>query len=619
MAVDEKYRQRLDALFADMERLASDPAGDDPRIRRELESIRARLRELETWIAENEDRARREDRDSKSAPPLLYEKDRVGYVYADGAVESLRDPARAAPDPARTVATPLTAGRQTIGELQVAPPPARAWTAEERDLLNAVARQASIQIQNLRLLEATERARAEAQEATRRFMHERWESFLDAIHQSEVVGYAYDQGALAPFTEGRDLDGSHRESVAVLDEQIGALILQPNPARPFTDEEKALIGAVARLVAQQVENLRLLADASRARAEAEEATRRLTRQNWEDYAAEKWETGLGFVYDANDVIPLGDAPTLKSVDFSQPLSVRGESIGQLAVAGGKRLSPEEAELAAAVAERVSAQVETLRLTEELQKRAAELQKLDRLKSEFLANMSHELRTPLNSILGFADVILEGLDGPLTGNMNDDLQLIRRNGLHLLHLINDVLDMAKIEAGRMNLSPEPFRIHDLLEEVTSITSTLASEKNLALFIEADSEREAEVFADRTRLCQVMLNLVNNAMKFTEQGKISLRAERRDGLVAIAVRDTGMGIPPDKLEEIFKEFTQVDSSATRKAGGTGLGLPISRRLIELHGGRLWAESAGIAGQGSVFFVELPLEAVVTESVETEKARK
>ena len=116
----------------------------------------------------------------------------------------------------------------------------------------------------------------------------------------------------------------------------------------------------------------------------------------------------------------------------------------------------------------------------------QLRELDRLKSSFLANMSHELRTPLNSILGFADVMLEELDGPLTENMNNDLRLIQKNGQHLLHLINDVLDMAKIEAGRMNLNPEKFRVHEMLEEVTSITSTLASEKNIALFIEEDSD-------------------------------------------------------------------------------------------------------------------------------------
>jgi signal transduction histidine kinase len=240
--------------------------------------------------------------------------------------------------------------------------------------------------------------------------------------------------------------------------------------------------------------------------------------------------------------------------------------------------------------------------------------LDRLKSAFLANMSHELRTPLNSILGFSDVMLEGLDGELTEYMDNDLRLIQKNGQHLLHLINDVLDMSKIESGRMNLHPETFNIYATLEEVCSITSALASEKNIALFIEEDSERNIEIHADDTRIRQVMINLVNNAIKFTEKGKIAISLKQLDNArILIAVKDTGTGIPPDKLEMIFQEFTQVDTSTTRKVGGTGLGLPISRRLVEMHGGRIWAESTGVDGEGSTFFVELPLEAKITDGVE------
>jgi signal transduction histidine kinase len=327
---------------------------------------------------------------------------------------------------------------------------------------------------------------------------------------------------------------------------------------------------------------------------------------------------LGFAYDTVQVTPLGDSSLPENITFTVPLKVRGEAIGQLAVAGEESFPPEALEMAAAIAAQTSIHLETLRLTEELKQRAEELQELDRLKSGFLANMSHELRTPLNSILGFADVMLMELDGPLTSTMNDDLKLIQKNGQHLLHLINDVLDMAKIESGRMNLNPEKFRLQDVLEEVNSITSTLASEKNIALFIEEDSDRDVEIYADNTRIRQVMINLVNNAIKFTEKGKIAIRAGKLDGAtVLIAVKDTGLGIPPEKLEDIFQEFTQVDTSTTRKAGGTGLGLPISRRLIEMHGGHLWAESTGVPGEGSTFCVELPIEARITDVIEkTEK---
>lgn len=799
-----KYRKRLDTLFAEIERLSLDPVKDAAAVRREIEDLRARMLELEADFAKSAKRAAARKKrspavspqpaESQAPParrvtPTLYETERVGYVFAGDSVQPLQGPGTDAPAPSSGIQVPLIASGQAIGKVEVQPPPERAWTTEESSLLNAVARQASIQIENLRLLEAAERARAEAEAATRRFMHENWDSFLDAIHHSERVGFAYDQSGVVPFLEKPRTDEVICESVSVMEEKVGSLFVKPDPSRPLTDEEKTMVSAVARQIAQQVENIRLLADASRARAEAEDATRRLTHQSWQAYAANKDDSALGFAYDSNQVLPLQNVSQPQEVSLTQPLIVRGEPIGQLAVANWRNVSPEAADLVAAIAERVSAHLETIRLTEELQKRAAELQtvatvsstastvldpdtllqsvvdmtrerfglyhadiflanetwqtllmsagsgevgrkmieeqhtipmnadvsivaraarerktvivndvqndpsflshpllpetrsemsipiivgdqllgifdvqsskvnrftdedanifttltaqvgvalqnarlyaeqsatltqlrELDRLKSSFLANMSHELRTPLNSILGFADVILEELDGPLTENMTNDLRLIQKNGQHLLHLINDVLDMAKIEAGRMNLNLERFRLVELLEDVASLTSSLASERNNALFIEPDSDQAIEVHADRTRMRQVMLNLVNNAIKFTERGKISINAERHGQVALISVHDTGIGIPPEKLEDVFKEFTQVDTSTTRKAGGTGLGLPISRRLVEMHGGRLWAESSGIPGEGATFLVELPLEAIVTDPDAIEKAQK
>jgi signal transduction histidine kinase len=271
---------------------------------------------------------------------------------------------------------------------------------------------------------------------------------------------------------------------------------------------------------------------------------------------------------------------------------------------------EDADIYTTLAAQVGVALQNARLYVEQAATVSQLRELDRLKSSFLANMSHELRTPLNSILGFADVMREGLDGPLTEYMENDLGLIYKNGQHLLHLINDVLDMAKIEAGRMNLQPETFRLEELIEEVASLTSTFASEKALSLFVEDGSDREVEIYADRTRIRQVMINLVNNAIKFTDKGKIAINAQRKDDHVLITVRDTGIGIPPDKLEAVFQEFIQVDTSTTRKVGGTGLGLPISRKLVEMHGGRLWAESTGVNGEGSTFLVNLPLVAVMDD---------
>ncbi|HSF83776.1 MAG TPA: ATP-binding protein [Anaerolineales bacterium] len=234
-----------------------------------------------------------------------------------------------------------------------------------------------------------------------------------------------------------------------------------------------------------------------------------------------------------------------------------------------------------------------------------LRELDHLKSAFLANMSHELRTPLNSILGFAQVILEGIDGPLTEDMENDLGLIAKNGKYLLNLINDVLDMAKIEAGRMSLTLESFDLRELIEDVLDTTSPLARHKELYLSLEANPLENWGITADRFRLRQILLNIVGNAIKFTEQGGVTVKAEKRETQILVCIQDTGIGIPPERLEDIFEAFSQVDTSTTRKVGGTGLGLPISRRLVELHGGRLWAESSGHSGEGSIFWLELPVE--------------
>jgi signal transduction histidine kinase len=537
--------------------------------------------------------------------PIIFERDSVGYVYHDDEVEplqSLKPEMRVKPEEAFSV--PLMAGGAGIGELRVALPDQRAWTPEEISLTHAVAQQVSLQVENLRLLAAAERARAEAENATRRFTHAGWDSYLDAIRQKERLGYVYDQAAVSTYTEQLPVNDGFRLPLTVTDEAVGALYIKPDPAQPLTEEDKALIDLTARQLSQQIENLRLLADAAHARAEAEESLRLFTRQSWQTYTAGQGDAPLSFAYDSVQVVPTEPSALHQPCVLSEPLKVRGEIIGQLAVAGAKEVSPEEAGLTAAIAAQLSVQIETLRLTEELHKRAAELEKLDKLKSAFLANMSHELRTPLNSILGFSDVILDGLDGPLTETMENDLKLINRNGQHLLSLINDVLDMAKITAGKMNLNVERFNVHEVLEDVVNITAPLARDKALALQFETGASPELQIAADRTRLRQVMINLVGNAIKFTEAGSVTISTERQNGSIRINVRDTGIGVSPEQAQMIFEEFSQVDSSTTRKTGGTGLGLPISRKLIELHNGRLWVESTGVYGEGSTFIVELPV---------------
>jgi len=621
--MDKKQeRQRLNELFKELEQIAESPLGETHEIQKKLDDFRTRLLELEKEIQDNQVDSRKGDgihshnRHSRLST-LIYEKDQIGFVSSDGTVETLSDLSDIPSNTGNIFSSPLLTNGQAIGELLIAPRPNRPLSEDQILLVNAIAQQASLQIENLRLLSAAERSRTEAESATRRFIHEGWDSYLDAIHQSQRIGFEYNQSSVFPNTDDLHINGGVHVPLQVMNEQIGVMYIEPDPNRPLEHQDKELISSVAEHVMQQVENIRLLADASRARAEAEQAVRRLAKENWQDFVSEREETSLAFVYDSLRVLPQEEAELEQEWDLLMPLVVQGETIGEMGLTREKNITPEDALLATKLASQVSIQLETLRLTEELRKRALELQELDRLKNAFLANMSHELRTPLNSILGFTDVMLEGLDGDLTEYMDTDLRLIQKNGQHLLHLINDVLDMAKIESGRMNLHPETFKVHSILEEVCSITSSLASEKNTSLFIVDDSNRDIEIYADNTRIRQIMINLVNNAIKFTEQGKISVCAQPLEGgRVLITVKDTGIGIPPEQLDLIFQEFTQVDSSTTRKVGGTGLGLPISRRLAEMHGGRLWAESTGIDGEGSTFFVELPVEARITEIVEAQE---
>ena len=269
-----------------------------------------------------------------------------------------------------------------------------------------------------------------------------------------------------------------------------------------------------------------------------------------------------------------------------------------------RFAEEDMQTYSTLASQTAVALQNAQLYEEQIETVERLRELDHLKSSFLANMSHELRTPLNSISGFTQVILEGLDGPLSKEMEEDLGLIDKNAGHLLRLINEVLDMAKIEAGNLMVTLGPSNLYQMLEEVIKTTSALAHKNNLLITLENNLPKDLIVIADDMRIQQVMINLIGNATKFTLEGSIKIHSEIDDDVIRIKVIDTGIGIPPDLLEAIFEAFSQVDTTTTRKVGGTGLGLPISKQFIEMHNGRLWAESTGISGEGSVFTIEIPV---------------
>jgi PAS domain S-box-containing protein len=223
------------------------------------------------------------------------------------------------------------------------------------------------------------------------------------------------------------------------------------------------------------------------------------------------------------------------------------------------------------------------------------------KSRFLANMSRELRTSLNAILGYAELMLDDLYGELSDKMRGVLERLESNGRHLLKLINDVLDLSKIEAGLLALSLDDYSLSDVVHGVVSAVEPLAAEKRLAFKAEIAPDLPIGR-GDGRRLSQVLLNLVGNAIKFTDEGEIAIRAAAVNGSFTVAVCDTGPGIAAADQAKIFKEFQQADDSSTRKKGGTGLGLSIAKRIIEMHGGRIWVQSE--LGKGSTFYFTVPV---------------
>jgi signal transduction histidine kinase len=234
--------------------------------------------------------------------------------------------------------------------------------------------------------------------------------------------------------------------------------------------------------------------------------------------------------------------------------------------------------------------------------SSKLREVDQLKSEFLASMSHELRTPLNSIIGFADVLLEGLDGELNDRMEEDVRLIRESGDHLRGLIGDILDMSKIEAGRMDLRYEEVDIAQLANDVVATAASLAQEKQIFLHLDIDKGVKP-VLADRTRVRQIMWNIVGNAIKFTEKGSVTISVQAQTNHVLCSIRDTGIGIKEEHAAVVFEQFRQIDGGLNRVAGGTGLGMPITKKLVELHGGEIWIES--VYGQGTTFLFTIPYD--------------
>jgi signal transduction histidine kinase len=457
------------------------------------------------------------------------------------------------------VSTPMTVRGETIGALGIQEDPERPLEPEDHELLRSISVQVAEALESARLLEQTQK-HAVAMEAVAQ-VSAAASTILDTPKLLETV---------TRLTKER-FDLYH---VAVFTLEDHKLHLSAGTAFPIrlADTEAAIVLEVYR-------EKSLVARAAR------------TRQ----------PVLVNLVNRDPGYLPHPILPATRS-ELSIPLIVGEEILGVLDLQSNvaNRFGEDDIRIHTTLAAQVAVALQNATLYAEQLKTAERLREVDRLKSEFLASMSHELRTPLNSIIGFADVLLEGIDGPLNERMNEDVSLIRDSGRHLRALIGEMLDMSKIEAGVMELHYEQINVPQFAQEIIANAKPLAVGKDLEISLNVAPGLNV-IMADRTRLTQILLNLMSNAIKFTETGSITLSMGEHDGGLLASVKDTGIGIKQEDFPAIFEQFRQVDASLTRRIGGTGLGIPISKSLVELHGGQMWVDSK--PGVGSTFSFTIP----------------
>jgi signal transduction histidine kinase len=681
----EKIPNRLDEIFSESELPDPEPTPKAP-----LSAASEKKADVEIPTQSKLSSAEANDHKSRLGWEdylnAIDRDDKIGFSYNDGQIVPLAT-AVDTDDGTEAVEVPLQIGSELLGALQLEG--RDDWDSEDVDLISTIAQQVSQHVENLRLLEQAEQYRSEAEDATRQLTRDGWEEYLQNT-ESAVSGFVYDSNRVKPIEASSLVSNPAVVNVShdliVRDTSIGQLTVTEADQDPETVSN--LLDTISERLSTQIESLRLLEETERGRQQLDKRAAELetvakvstaaatildptallqsvvdlTSYSFGLYHSSVYllsddgtelrlaagsgkigqkmvEAGYAIPLDSQSVVAQAaqsyeveivadfsdnpdytlhpDLPETKS-EMAIPMIVADQLIGIVAVEANEanRFGQDDEQTYKTLASQTAVALRNAQLYAEQMATVARLKELDNMKSAFLANMSHELRTPLNSILGFTQVILEGLDGPLTEYMEDDLGLIEKNGKHLLNLINDVLDMARIEAGRVSFYIESVNLPDLLDDVLRTNSPMAREKSLSLAVKNNLVDNQTIMADSVRLRQVLINVVGNALKFTHDGSITVFADYLDeNKIQVRIKDTGIGVPPDKLESIYEAFSQVDTSTTRKVGGTGLGLPISRRLVEMHGGRMWAESSGVEGEGMTTFIELLISGPEEKPTEVE----
>jgi len=477
-----------------------------------------------------------------------------------------------------TLATPMLREGQALGAILLRRPAPTPFTQHEVDLVETFATQAAIAIENVRLFnetkEALERQRAIADvlQIISRSVFD-LQPVLDTVVQN-TARLAGADVALLSTSEG---EGAYR---------VAAVFGDPTRGPEVGSE----YGEVQRLGAQRV-------------AHARSVMGRMLRErrvlHFDDLRADPdlWESSR--------ILRATGARTVLAV----PMLREGQPIGGVVLARleVRRFTEREILLVQTFADQAAIALENVRLFNEIQDKSRQLEVASRHKSEFLANMSHELRTPLNAIIGFTDVMIQEMFGPLNEKQKEYLEDVRGSGAHLLTLINDILDLSKIEAGRVDLELTEFSLAEAIDNALTLVRERAARH--AITVAADISPEVgRVVADERKMKQIVVNLLSNAVKFTPQGgSVGITVRCHDDHIEVAVRDTGIGIAPEDQGRVFEEFQQVGKDPDRSREGTGLGLSLAKRFVELHGGRIWVESE--VEKGSTFTFSIPVRQTAT----------